>query len=278
MPGQGDALVSVDGRSIGTLRFSEVSALLAGDEGAPVALQFERTVRDGMHSRTRAYDVALKRERFFLNDDDADDDAEEDDDDASLLSAGGGRRARKADYWEGYRAAMSHKAPPFATSIASFESDDDDDDRLSDDAMLPTIPQSPSASDGSDDDVRADSPPPLPPGWRVQDTRPPHRSHRLSRGPPLARLDAQSPSSPPPPSSRGPSRGLSLISLISLLISPHLSPSSRGLSLGLTHSRQPPLPLPPPAGSPSGSRTHANPRCPPRAPPSPPLTLHRAGK
>ena len=61
-------LVAVDGRSIGTLRFSEVSALLSGPEGVPISLQFERTVRDGSaDARTRTYDVALRRERFYLD-------------------------------------------------------------------------------------------------------------------------------------------------------------------------------------------------------------------
>ena len=44
--------------------YAEVSALLAGPEGVPISLQFERSVRDGAEARTRTYDVALRRERF----------------------------------------------------------------------------------------------------------------------------------------------------------------------------------------------------------------------
>jgi len=146
---EGDVLIAVDGRSIGALRFAEVSALLAGPEGVPISLQFERVVKNAAEGRTRTYDVALRRERFYLNDEE--DDTFDDDDDGSLFSEGGGLRKRKADYWEGYRAAMAHKAPPFATSIASFESDDDDDDKLSDAPSLPVLPASPDGSDRSDD-------------------------------------------------------------------------------------------------------------------------------
>ena len=117
--------------------------------------QFERTVGGAADGRTRAYDVALRRERFYLHEEDEEEgDGFDDDDDASLFSEGGGLRKRKADYWEGYRAAMSHKAPPFATSIASFETDDDDDDdadRFSDAPSLPPLPESPDASDADDD-------------------------------------------------------------------------------------------------------------------------------
>ena len=103
--------------------------------------------------RTRTYDVALRRERFYLEEGDESDD-EDDASEASMLSAGGGRAGRKADYWEGYRAAMAQKAPNFATSIASFESDDDaedDDDGLSSLGDLPGLPRSPSASEASDE-------------------------------------------------------------------------------------------------------------------------------
>ena len=163
---EGDVLVAVDGRSIGALRFSEVSELLAGPEGVPILLQFERIVRDGAGgiagaggaaqvAHTRTYDAALKRERFYLpEDDEAGDDAYDDDDDDASFASGGGR-GRKAGYWEGYRAAMAHKAPPFSTAIATFESDDDDalDDDLSDrpDGAMPRLPASPDPSDLSDD-------------------------------------------------------------------------------------------------------------------------------
>ena len=160
---EGDVLVSVDGRSIGALRFSEVSALLAGPEGVPISLQFERSVKDGSSAegalgRTRVFDVALRRARFFLQEDEEEDDldalGDEDLDDEG--GGGGGLRRRKADYWEGYRAAMSHKAPPFATSIASFETDDDYDqdeqDKMSDAPSLPPLPESPIGSDFEDND------------------------------------------------------------------------------------------------------------------------------
>ena len=160
---EGDSLVSVDGRSIAALRFSEVSALLSGPEGVPVSLSFERQTPGvgGGEGRLRTYDVALRRERFLLPDEDGEDDEfADEDDDASMISESGGLRRRKADYWEGYRAAMSHKAPPFATSIASFETDDDaedDDDKMSDAPSLPALPHSPSGSDLSDDPTEVEA-------------------------------------------------------------------------------------------------------------------------
>ena len=63
---EGDHLISVDGRSISALRFSEVSALLSGPQGVPVAMTFQRTVSEVPEARARTYDVALRRERFYL--------------------------------------------------------------------------------------------------------------------------------------------------------------------------------------------------------------------
>ena len=109
--------MSVDGKSIAALRFSEVSSLLSGPEGVPISLGFERMVREGAESHTRTYDVSLKRERFFLGEVEEEDD---EDDDVSLISESGdgGLRKRKADYWQGYRAAMAQKAPPFDQQLA----------------------------------------------------------------------------------------------------------------------------------------------------------------
>ena len=150
---EGDVLTSVDGRSISALRFSEVSAMLAGPEGVPISLQFERTTRDG---GTRSYDVALRRERFYLGenlDENEEDDASDDASEVSGLSAAGGKGSKRS-YWEGYRAAMAHKAPPLASGIGDFESDeddDDDDDVTARSGGLPGLPRSPLASDFSDD-------------------------------------------------------------------------------------------------------------------------------
>jgi len=141
---EGDILTAVDGRPIAALRFSEVSALLSGPEGVPITLQFERLGRDGS---TRCYDVALRRERFHLDEEAADDgDASE----ASIVS--GGHAVRKADYWEGYRAAMAQKAPHLASGIGDFESDDGvDDDWLPNAPGVPELPRSPLPSNASDD-------------------------------------------------------------------------------------------------------------------------------
>jgi len=151
---EGDVLTSVDGRSISALRFSEVSAMLAGPEGVPISLQFERPTRDG---GTRSYDVALRRERFYLGENLNEDEEDEGSDDASEvsgLSAAGGKGSKRS-YWEGYRAAMAHKAPPLASGIGDFESDEDDDDDDDDltarSGGLPGLPRSPLASDFSDD-------------------------------------------------------------------------------------------------------------------------------
>ena len=151
---EGDVLTSVDGRSISALRFSEVSAMLAGPEGVPISLQFERPTRDG---GTRSYDVALRRERFYLGenlDEDEEDEGSDDASEVSGLSAAGGKGSKRS-YWEGYRAAMAHKAPPLASGIGDFESDEDDDDDDDDltarSGGLPGLPRSPLASDFSDD-------------------------------------------------------------------------------------------------------------------------------
>jgi hypothetical protein len=150
---EGDVLTSVDGRSISALRFSEVSAMLAGPEGVPISLQFERPTRDG---GTRSYDVALRRERFYLGenlDEDEEDEGSDDASEVSGLSAAGGKGSKRS-YWEGYRAAMAHKAPPLASGIGDFESDeddDDDDDLTARSGGLPGLPRSPLASDFSDD-------------------------------------------------------------------------------------------------------------------------------
>ena len=71
----------------------QVSSLLSGPEGVPISLQFERIVRDGADGRTRTYDVALRRERFYLDDDDDDDDAMSE---SSRLSSGGARAGRRS--------------------------------------------------------------------------------------------------------------------------------------------------------------------------------------
>ena len=151
---EGDVLTSVDGRSISALRFSEVSAMLAGPEGVPISLQFERPTRDG---GTRSYGVALRRERFYLGenlDEDEEDEGSDDASEVSGLSAAGGKGSKRS-YWEGYRAAMAHKAPPLASGIGDFESDEDDDDDDDDltarSGGLPGLPRSPLASDFSDD-------------------------------------------------------------------------------------------------------------------------------
>ena len=151
---EGDVLTFVDGRSISALRFSEVSAMLAGPEGVPISLQFERPTRDG---GTRSYDVALRRERFYLGenlDEDEEDEGSDDASEVSGLSAAGGKGSKRS-YWEGYRAAMAHKAPPLASGIGDFESDEDDDDDDDDltarSGGLPGLPRSPLASDFSDD-------------------------------------------------------------------------------------------------------------------------------
>jgi len=151
---EGDVLTSVDGRSISALRFSEVSAMLAGPEGVPISLKFERPTRDG---GTRSYDVALRRERFYLGenlDEDEEDEGSDDASEVSGLSAAGGKGSKRS-YWEGYRAAMAHKAPPLASGIGNFESDEDDDDDDDDltarSGGLPGLPRSPLASDFSDD-------------------------------------------------------------------------------------------------------------------------------
>jgi len=151
---EGDVLTSVDGRPISALRFSEVSAMLAGPEGVPISLQFERPTRDG---GTRSYDVALRRERFYLGenlDEDEEDEGSDDASEVSGLSAAGGKGSKRS-YWEGYRAAMAHKAPPLASGIGDFESDEDDDDDDDDltarSGGLPGLPRSPLASDFSDD-------------------------------------------------------------------------------------------------------------------------------
>lgn len=145
---EGDVLLSIDGKSIGAMRFSEVSTLLSGVEGAPISLEFERVVREGRESRARSYEVALRRERFYLPQADDDDALSE----GSEPSESGGRVGRKADYWDGYRAAMAQKAPSFAKDIASFDSDSDD--AISSIASLPSLPASPSGSDSNHaDDV-----------------------------------------------------------------------------------------------------------------------------
>ena len=57
----------------------------------------------------------------------------------------GDTRGKKAEYWDGYRAAMATKAPPFTGSIASFDSDDPDEISL--DGHVAELPRSPSVSD-----------------------------------------------------------------------------------------------------------------------------------
>ena len=95
--------------------------------------------------------MSLRRERFFLPLEADEDNADETSSQApSELEYGASGVGRKADYWQGYRAAMAQRAPPFATSIASFDSDEDAD-KLSDAGSLPTLPRSPEASDASDD-------------------------------------------------------------------------------------------------------------------------------
>lgn len=149
---EGDVLVAIDGRSVVTTRFSAVSALLRGDEGTTISLEFERTVRERGELRTRAFEVTLRRARFLLPQmaDDADDAASELSEPVDDATGAAGRaRGKKAGYWEGYRAAMAQKAPPFAGSIASFDSEDPDEDASEAGGALPTsvLPRSPSVSD-----------------------------------------------------------------------------------------------------------------------------------
>lgn len=85
--------------------------------------------------------MTLRRARFLLPT--AADDADEV---ASLPpSDAGDTRGKKAEYWDGYRAAMATKAPPFTGSIASFDSEDPDEISL--DGHVAELPRSPSVSD-----------------------------------------------------------------------------------------------------------------------------------
>ena len=119
---EGDVLVAIDHASILFFSFAEVSKALSGREGTAVTLGFERVVRERGALRTRAFEIALRRERFLVADDDGGADGGDGDDDAlSLASAREGAVATKADYWEGYRAAMAQKAPALAGSILSFD-------------------------------------------------------------------------------------------------------------------------------------------------------------
>ena len=85
--------------------------------------------------------MTLRRARFLLptTTDDADEVA------SLPPSDAGDPRGKKAEYWDGYRAAMATKAPPFTGSIASFDSDDPDEISL--DGRVAELPRSPSVSD-----------------------------------------------------------------------------------------------------------------------------------
>ena len=90
---EGDVLTAIDHASILFFSFAEVSKALSGREGTAVTLGFERVVRERGALRTRAFEIALRRERFLVADDDAGADGGDGDDDAlSLASAreGGG--------------------------------------------------------------------------------------------------------------------------------------------------------------------------------------------
>ena len=88
--------------------------------------------------------MTLRRARFLLptTTDDADEVASLPPSDAGDA---GDPRGKKAEYWDGYRAAMATKAPPFTGSIASFDSDDPDEISL--DGRVAELPRSPSVSD-----------------------------------------------------------------------------------------------------------------------------------
>ena len=88
--------------------------------------------------------MTLRRARFLLptTTDDADEVASLPPSDAGDV---GDPRGKKAEYWDGYRAAMATKAPPFTGSIASFDSDDPDEISL--DGRVAELPRSPSVSD-----------------------------------------------------------------------------------------------------------------------------------
>ena len=147
---EGDVLTAIDHASILFFSFAEVSKALSGREGTAVTLGFERVVRERGALRTRAFEIALRRERFLVADDDAGADGGDGDDDAlSLASAREGAVATKADYWEGYRAAMAQKAPALAGSILSF--DGSGSDGGSEAGELPEVPPSPSGSEGGSD-------------------------------------------------------------------------------------------------------------------------------
>ena len=119
---EGDTLVGVDGRTILTSSFAEVSSMLRGPEGSSISLDFERAVREHGATRTRSFEAMLRRERFFLPAESED----EGESDGALESYRPERTGTKADYWEGYRAAMAQKVPAWAGSVASFESDESD--------------------------------------------------------------------------------------------------------------------------------------------------------